>query len=83
MSKPAPGLRIDFTGLNKLIVPESRPFPPIEDLIVKTRDRRWLSALDINSSASSRSIPLRQKDFTELASSHRLATTIGLVRHLA
>ncbi len=53
-------LCIDFTELNKLIVPESQPFPLIDDLIVKTRDCIWFSGFDINSAFWS--IPLRKKD---------------------
>lgn len=41
-------LCVDFRELNKLLVPESQPFPLIEDIIVKTRDCKWFSALDIN-----------------------------------
>ncbi|KAK7591003.1 hypothetical protein V9T40_002616 [Parthenolecanium corni] len=51
---------IDYSYLNKLIVPESQPFPLIEDLIVKARDCQWFSVLDINMAFWS--IPLRQKD---------------------
>ena len=54
-------LCIDFTSLNKLVVPESQPFPLISDLIIKTRNCRWFTVLDINSAFWS--IPLRQKDF--------------------
>lgn len=53
-------LCIDFTELNKLIVPDSHPFPLIDDLIVKTRDCTWFSTFDINSAFWS--IPLRCKD---------------------
>ncbi len=53
-------LCIDFSALNKIIVPESQPFPRIEDLIVKARDCQWFSVLDINSAFWS--VPLRQKD---------------------
>ncbi|KAK7601172.1 hypothetical protein V9T40_008613 [Parthenolecanium corni] len=51
---------IDYSYLNKLVVPESQPFPLIEDLIVKARDCQWFSVLDINSAFWS--IPLREKD---------------------
>lgn len=54
-------LCIDFTALNKLVVPESHPFPLIDDLIVKTRDCKWFSVFDINSAFWS--IPLRSKDY--------------------
>lgn len=53
-------LCIDYTALNKLVVPESQPFPHIEDLVVKARDCNWFSVLDINSAFWS--IPLREKD---------------------
>ncbi len=53
-------LCVDFTFLNKLVVPESQPFPLIEDLIVKTRDCTFFSVFDINSAFWA--IPLRVKD---------------------
>ncbi len=53
-------LCIDYTALNKIIVPESQPFPLTEDLITKARDCNWYSLLDINSAFWS--IPLREKD---------------------
>ncbi len=53
-------LCIDYSALNKLVVPESQPFPLIGDLIVKARDCQWFSVLDINSAFWS--VPLRQKD---------------------
>lgn len=59
-SKKKDRLCIDFSALNKIIVPESQPFPLIEDLIIKARDCKWFSVLDINSAFWS--IPLRQKD---------------------
>jgi len=49
-----------YTALNKYLVPESQPFPLIEDLIVKARECQWFSVLDINSAFWS--IPLRKKD---------------------
>lgn len=36
-------LCIDFRDLNKIVVPQSQPFPLIEDLIVKTRDCKFFS----------------------------------------
>jgi len=51
---------IDFRGLNKLVVPETYPFPSIDDIVVKTQGCSWFSALDINSAFWS--IPLAQKD---------------------
>lgn len=53
-------LCIDFSALNKIIIPESQPFPLIEDLIIKARDCKWFSVLDINSAFWS--VPLREKD---------------------
>jgi len=51
---------IDFRELNKLLIPEPHPFPLIEEIIAKTRDSEWFSALDINSAFWA--IPLRIKD---------------------
>lgn len=53
-------LCIDFRDLNKIVVPQSQPFPMIEDLMVKTRGCRYFSTLDINSAFWS--IPLRIED---------------------
>lgn len=53
-------LCIDFRDLNKIVVPQSQPFPLIEDLIVKTRDCKFFSTLDLNSAFWS--IPLRITD---------------------
>lgn len=53
-------LCIDFRELNKIVIPQSQPFPLIEDLIVKTRDCKFFSTLDINSAFWS--IPLRIED---------------------
>jgi hypothetical protein len=53
-------LCIDFRNLNKLLLPESQPFPLIEDIIGKTRDCEWFSAIDINSAFWS--IPIRPED---------------------
>lgn len=53
-------LCIDFRDLNKIVVPQSQPFPLIEDLIVKTRDCKYFSTLDLNSAFWS--IPLRVTD---------------------
>lgn len=59
-SKKKNRLCIDYSELNKIIVPESQPFPLIDDLIVKARDCGWFSVLDINSAFWS--VPLREKD---------------------
>ena len=53
-------LCIDFRDLNKLVIPQSQPFPLIEDLILKTRDCKFFSTLDLNSAFWS--IPLRVSD---------------------
>lgn len=53
-------LCVDFRDLNKIIVPQSQPFPIIEDLMVKTRGCRLFTILDINSAFWS--IPLRIED---------------------
>ena len=60
--KPKQKIRmcIDFRDLNKLIIPENQPFPLIEDMVVRTRDCSWFTALDINSAFWS--IPIRVKD---------------------
>lgn len=36
-------LCIDFRELNKIILPQSQPFPLIEDLMVKTRKCKYFS----------------------------------------
>lgn len=51
---------IDFRDLNKLVVLESQPFPMIDDLIMRTKECKWFSSLDINSAFWT--IPIRQKD---------------------
>lgn len=53
-------LCVDFRELNKIVVPQSQPFPIIEDLMVKTRGCRFFTILDINSAFWS--IPLRIED---------------------
>lgn len=53
-------LCIDFRDLNKIVVPQSQPFPLIEDLMIKTRNCKFFSTLDINSAFWS--IPLRVED---------------------
>lgn len=42
-------LCIDFRDLNKIVIPQSQPFPLIEDLMTKTRNCEYFSTLDINS----------------------------------
>lgn len=53
-------LCIDFRELNKIVVPQSQPFPLIEDLMVKTVNCEYYSTFDINSAFWS--IPLRIQD---------------------
>lgn len=53
-------LCIDFRDLNKIVVPQAQPFPLIEDLMIKTRNCKYFSTLDINSAFWS--IPLRIED---------------------
>lgn len=53
-------LCIDFRDLNKIVVPQAQPFPLIEDLMIKTRNCKFFSTLDINSAFWS--IPLKIED---------------------
>lgn len=53
-------LCIDFRDLNKIITPQAQPFPLIDDLIIKTRNCKYFTTLDINSAFWS--IPLRIED---------------------
>lgn len=53
-------LCIDFRDLNKIVVPQAQPFPLIDDLMIKTRNCKFFSTLDINSAFWS--IPLRIED---------------------
>ena len=53
-------LCIDFRELNKIVIPESQPFPRIEDLVTKMSNCEWYSSLDINSAFWS--ISIREKD---------------------
>ena len=53
-------LCIDFRDLNKLVIPQSQPFPLIDDLVEKTRNCKYFSTLDINSGFWS--IPIRIED---------------------
>lgn len=59
-------LCIDFRDLNKNIVPQAQPFPLIDDLIIKTRNCKYFTTLDINFAFWS--IPLRIKDKKRLVS---------------
>lgn len=53
-------LCIDFRDLNKIVVPQSQPFPLIEDLMVNAVNCKYFSTLDINSAFWS--IPLKIQD---------------------
>lgn len=53
-------LCIDFRELNKLLIQESQPFPLIEDIIVRVKDCKWFTSIDLNSAFWS--IPIRVKD---------------------
>lgn len=53
-------LCIDFRDLNKNITPQAQPFPLIEDIILRARDCKYYTTLDINSAFWS--IPLRIED---------------------
>ena len=53
-------LCIDFRDLNKNIVPQAQPFPLIDDIIIRTRNCKYFTTLDINSAFWS--IPLRIED---------------------
>ena len=58
-------LCVDFRDLNKIVIPQAQPFPLIEDLVVKTRNCKFFSTLDINSAFWS--IPLRCEDRNKTA----------------
>lgn len=53
-------LCVDFRELNKIVVPQAQPFPLIDDLIIKTRNCKYFTTLDINSAFWA--IPLRIED---------------------
>lgn len=42
-------LCIDFREVNKIVAPESQPFPRIEDIIVKAGNCHFFSTFDTNS----------------------------------
>lgn len=56
---------IDFKELNKIVVPESQPFPRIDDLTLRARNCKFFTKLDVNSAFWS--IPVRRKDRHKLA----------------
>ncbi|CAB0028357.1 unnamed protein product [Trichogramma brassicae] len=70
-------LCIDFRDLNKMVVPQSQPFPLIEDLVIKTRNCKYFSTLDVNSAFWS--IPLRVSIDTRPDSLHKRDTSSGPV----
>ena len=53
-------LCIDYTEFNKIVVPESQPFPRIDELMLRARNCKYFTKLDMNSAFWS--IPLRSKD---------------------
>ena len=53
-------LCIDFTGLNKLVVPESHPFPKLEDILERIANCKYFTTLDVNSAFWC--IPIRVQD---------------------
>lgn len=58
-------LCVDYSLLNKIVVPEIHPFPRPEDIIEKTVNCKVFSVLDINSAFWS--IPIRDEDKEKLA----------------
>lgn len=53
-------LCIDFRDLNKIVTPQAQLFPLIDDLIIKARNCKYFTSLDINSEFWS--IPLKIED---------------------
>ena len=53
-------LCIDFTALNKLVVPESHPFPKLEDILERIANCKYYTTLDVNSAFWC--IPIRVQD---------------------
>lgn len=53
-------LCINFREIKKIVVPESQPFPRIEDIIVKAGNCHFFSTFDINSAFWS--IPIKKED---------------------
>ena len=47
-SKVKTRIGVDYWELNKLLIPESQPFPLIDEILIKTWGCSWFSALDIN-----------------------------------
>lgn len=41
-------LCIDFRDLNKIVTPQAQPFPLIDDLIIKARNCKYFTSLDIS-----------------------------------
>ncbi len=59
-------LCIDFRDLNKIFVLQAQPFSLTDDLIIKTRNCKYFTTVDINSAFWS--IPLRIQDKTKTCS---------------
>lgn len=53
-------LCVDYRELNKIVVPESQPFLRIDDLMLRARNCKYFSKLDVNSAFWS--ISVRNKD---------------------
>ena len=58
-------LCVDYRQINKLVIPETQPFPRIEDIIERTVNSNYFSVLDINSAFWS--IPVKIEDREKLA----------------
>jgi len=53
-------LCVDYSALNKIVIPESHPFPIIEDMMIRVRNCKYFTKLDVNSAFWS--IAIRNKD---------------------
>ena len=53
-------LCIDFSSLNKLVVPECHPFPKIDDVLERVANCKYFTTLDVNSAFWC--IPIRLED---------------------
>jgi len=42
-------LCVDYSALNKIVIPESHPFPIIEDIMIRVRNCKYFTKLDVNS----------------------------------
>ena len=61
---------IDYRDLNKIVVPESQPFPLIDKIITKARGCSWFSAIDINSAFWSISVNPADRHKTVFVTQH-------------